>query len=99
MATAVIDHQPPPTTTKMGNAISRTGTAGRRISFKYDPESAMPSTDDEPEPPEPPPEPRLADSVLERIPTYLQPPIPWRDRLMHFTFAWYTVTYVSFLTS
>ena len=29
---------------------------------------------------------------LERIPTYLQPSLPWRDRLMHFTFAWYTVT-------
>ncbi|KAK4159511.1 voltage-dependent anion channel-domain-containing protein [Cladorrhinum sp. PSN259] len=35
-------------------------------------------------------EPRLA--VLERIPTYLQPSLPWRERLLHFTFAWYTVT-------
>lgn len=35
------------------------------------------------------PEPRL---LLERIPTILQPSIPWRKRLMHFTFAWYTVT-------
>lgn len=35
-------------------------------------------------------EPRLA--VLHRIPTYLQPPLPWRERLLHFTFAWYTVT-------
>ncbi|KAK4447329.1 putative malic acid transport protein [Podospora aff. communis PSN243] len=30
--------------------------------------------------------------VLERIPTFLQPSLPWRDRLLHFTFAWYTVT-------
>lgn len=29
---------------------------------------------------------------LERIPTYLQPPISMRQRLRHFTFAWYTVT-------
>lgn len=29
---------------------------------------------------------------LERIPTYLQPPISVRERLRHFTFAWYTVT-------
>jgi tellurite resistance protein TehA-like permease len=29
---------------------------------------------------------------LERIPTFLQPSLPWRDRLLHFTFAWYTVT-------
>ncbi|KAK3347409.1 voltage-dependent anion channel-domain-containing protein [Neurospora tetraspora] len=35
------------------------------------------------------PEPR---HLLERIPTVLQPSIPWRKRLMHFTFAWYTVT-------
>lgn len=30
--------------------------------------------------------------TLERIPTYLQPPISMRERLKHFTFAWYTVT-------
>ncbi|KAF3766569.1 hypothetical protein M406DRAFT_339743 [Cryphonectria parasitica EP155] len=30
--------------------------------------------------------------TLERIPTYLQPPISLRQRLRHFTFAWYTVT-------
>ncbi|KAL2125643.1 hypothetical protein VTJ04DRAFT_2008 [Mycothermus thermophilus] len=30
--------------------------------------------------------------VLDRVPTILQPSLPWRDRLMHFTFAWYTVT-------
>ncbi|KAK3950632.1 voltage-dependent anion channel-domain-containing protein [Pseudoneurospora amorphoporcata] len=37
--------------------------------------------------------PRLPEpSVLERVPTILQPSIPWRKRLMHFTFAWYTVT-------
>ncbi|KAK4204656.1 voltage-dependent anion channel-domain-containing protein [Triangularia verruculosa] len=35
-------------------------------------------------------EPRHA--VLHRIPTYLQPPLSWRERLLHFTFAWYTVT-------
>lgn len=35
------------------------------------------------------PEPR---HLLERIPTILQPSIPWRKRLMHFTVAWYTVT-------
>ncbi|KAF4332506.1 c4-dicarboxylate transporter malic acid transporter [Fusarium beomiforme] len=29
---------------------------------------------------------------LERIPTYLQPSMPLRERLHHFTFAWYTVT-------
>ncbi|KAL2129902.1 hypothetical protein VTI74DRAFT_7161 [Chaetomium olivicolor] len=47
----------------------------------------MPPEDDERPPP---PEPRMA--ALERIPTYLQPSLPWRDRVMHFTFAWYTVT-------
>ncbi|KAK1753211.1 putative malic acid transport protein, partial [Echria macrotheca] len=31
-------------------------------------------------------------AILERIPTFLQPSLPWRDRLLHFTFAWYTVT-------
>lgn len=31
-------------------------------------------------------------TTLERIPTYLQPPISLRERLRHFTFAWYTVT-------
>lgn len=30
--------------------------------------------------------------TLERIPTYLQPPISLKERLRHFTFAWYTVT-------
>ncbi|KAL1838053.1 hypothetical protein VTJ49DRAFT_3101 [Mycothermus thermophilus] len=30
--------------------------------------------------------------VLERVPTLVQPSLPWRNRLMHFTFAWYTVT-------
>ncbi|KAK3361911.1 voltage-dependent anion channel-domain-containing protein [Lasiosphaeria ovina] len=34
-------------------------------------------------------EPRLA---LEKVPTYMQPSLPWRERLMHFTFAWYTLT-------
>lgn len=29
---------------------------------------------------------------LRRVPTYLQPSLPWRKRLLHFTFAWYTVT-------
>ncbi|KAJ4420715.1 hypothetical protein N0V82_004154 [Gnomoniopsis sp. IMI 355080] len=29
---------------------------------------------------------------LERIPTYLQPSISLRERIRHFTFAWYTVT-------
>lgn len=29
---------------------------------------------------------------LERVPTYLQPPISLRERLHHFTFAWYTLT-------
>lgn len=33
-------------------------------------------------------------AILERIPTFLQPSIPWRNRLLHFTFAWYTVTCV-----
>ena len=33
-------------------------------------------------------------AILERIPTFLQPSIPWRNRLLHFTFAWYTVTWV-----
>lgn len=32
---------------------------------------------------------------LERVPTYLQPSISVRERLKHFTFAWYTVTSVS----
>ncbi|KAK3313034.1 c4-dicarboxylate transporter malic acid transport [Apodospora peruviana] len=31
-------------------------------------------------------------NILERIPTYLQPSLPWRRRLLHFTFAWYTLT-------
>jgi len=29
---------------------------------------------------------------LTRIPTVLQPPLPWHTRLHHFTFAWYAVT-------
>lgn len=29
---------------------------------------------------------------LRRVPTYMQPSLPWRKRLLHFTFAWYTVT-------
>ncbi|ROV97411.1 hypothetical protein VMCG_06942 [Cytospora schulzeri] len=29
---------------------------------------------------------------LERVPTYLQPPISLRARVHHFTFAWYTLT-------
>ena len=29
---------------------------------------------------------------IARIPTILQPSLPRRERLMHFTFAWYTVT-------
>lgn len=32
------------------------------------------------------------DVDLRRVPTYLQPSLPWRKRLLHFTFAWYTVT-------
>ncbi|KAK4207447.1 voltage-dependent anion channel [Rhypophila decipiens] len=32
------------------------------------------------------------DCDLRRVPTYLQPSLPWRKRLLHFTFAWYTVT-------
>jgi len=38
----------------------------------------------------PPPSQPLA--PLERIPTFLQPSLPWRHRILHFTFAWYTVT-------
>ncbi|KAK5662655.1 hypothetical protein OQA88_8571 [Cercophora sp. LCS_1] len=41
--------------------------------------------------PSPPPA-DLPEHQLERIPTFLQPSMPWRDRLMHFTFAWFTVT-------
>lgn len=33
-------------------------------------------------------------AVLERIPTILQPSLPWRKRIHHVTFAWYTVTYL-----
>lgn len=29
---------------------------------------------------------------LERVPTYLQPPLSIRQRVHHFTFAWYTLT-------
>ncbi|OIW23560.1 C4-dicarboxylate transporter/malic acid transport protein [Coniochaeta ligniaria NRRL 30616] len=29
---------------------------------------------------------------MERVPTYLQPRMPFRERLHHFTFAWYTVS-------
>lgn len=64
-----------------------------RNSVKYDAELAMPFEDGEPTPAgSVPSEPYML--VLERIPTYLQPSLPWRDRLLHFTFAWYTVTCV-----
>ncbi|KAK7731785.1 hypothetical protein SLS53_008606 [Cytospora paraplurivora] len=29
---------------------------------------------------------------IERVPTYLQPSMPIKERLRHFTFAWYTLT-------
>jgi hypothetical protein len=29
---------------------------------------------------------------IDRVPTYLQPSMPLRERLNHFTFAWYTLT-------
>lgn len=32
---------------------------------------------------------------LQRVATYLQPSIPLLERIRHFTFAWYTVTYGS----
>ncbi|KAB5525645.1 voltage-dependent anion channel [Coniochaeta sp. 2T2.1] len=31
-------------------------------------------------------------ATMERVPTYLQPRMPFRERLHHFTFAWYTVS-------
>lgn len=34
----------------------------------------------------------LHTSPMERVPTYLQPRMPFRERLHHFTFAWYTVS-------
>ncbi|KAK4132166.1 hypothetical protein BT67DRAFT_92166 [Trichocladium antarcticum] len=96
MATAVEDHQPQAAPRR---AFPTSHPARERLGYKSDPESALPEL-----PPSPPTEhqhganaappvdaePRLA--VLERIPTYLQPNLPWRDRLLHFTFAWYTVT-------
>lgn len=36
--------------------------------------------------------------AVARVATYLQPNIPLRERLYHFTFAWYTLTYVSRLS-
>ncbi len=88
MATAVRDYQLQPL---------RLTPAGQRNIFKYDAESPLPSGDDEPPAPLPlPPPPELLPAIpLERVPTYLQPKLPWRDRLLHFTFAWYTLTCVS----
>lgn len=34
----------------------------------------------------------LHTSPMERVPTYLQPRLAFRQRLQHFTFAWYTVS-------
>ncbi len=87
MATAVRDYQLHPL---------RLTPATQRNSFKYDAESPLPSGDDEPPVPLPlPPPPELLPAItLERVPTYLQPKLPWRDRLLHFTFAWYTLTCV-----
>ena len=31
-------------------------------------------------------------ATMERVPTYLQPRMPFQERLHHFTFAWYTVS-------
>ncbi len=31
-------------------------------------------------------------AAVQRVPTYLQPSIPFHERLHHFTFAWYAVT-------
>lgn len=89
MATVVRDYQLQP--------LRLTPTT-QRNSFKYDAESPLPSGDEEPAAALPlPPLPELlpAAATLERVPTYLQPRLPWRDRLSHFTFAWYTLTCVS----
>ncbi|KXX77499.1 putative malic acid transport protein [Madurella mycetomatis] len=71
----------------MGLAISH--PRQDRSGSKSDTESTIPPPELEDGNPAPP-EPTLV--VLERIPTYLQPSLPWRRRLLHFTFAWYTVT-------
>ncbi len=34
----------------------------------------------------------LQTAPMERVPTYLQPRLPFRERLHHFTFAWYTLS-------
>ncbi len=88
MATAIQDHQPQPTPIM---ELATSHSVRERNGSKSDTESARAVPQAENEPPPPEAEPRLA--VLERIPTYLQPSLPWRDRLLHFTFAWYTVTY------
>ena len=74
----------------MGRVTSREAPADEFDRSKEDPESGVPSPDNEPRTLLPP----ATTAPIERIPTYLQPRLPWRDRLLHFTFAWYTVTYV-----
>lgn len=95
MATAIIDHQPQ-ATGRIGLAASSSTRERNWPKPDNDLEAAVP-----PEQVGPPVPPSTRDApspvesrqlVLHRVPTYLQPSLPWRDRLIHFTFAWYTVT-------
>ncbi|KAK0724976.1 voltage-dependent anion channel-domain-containing protein [Lasiosphaeris hirsuta] len=94
MGTAVIDHQPQ-FSGRTRNSHDSNGPADNGQKLETDTEAAMsapPSGSDQDHGPGLR-ERRLSQLVvLERIPTFLQPSLPWRDRLMHFTFAWYTVT-------
>lgn len=81
---------PPPLTQGMGPGSGTTTTSSASPAAK-----AEASTFDDPAaaglgPPGPPG--LVHDDDLRRVPTYLQPSLPWRERLLHFTFAWYTVT-------
>ncbi|KAK3346525.1 voltage-dependent anion channel-domain-containing protein [Lasiosphaeria hispida] len=94
MATAVMDHQPH-SGGRACNSHDSHETADNGQKFETDTEAANSAPlsgsgqDRAPELLER----RLSQlAVLERIPTFLQPSLPWRDRLMHFTFAWYTVS-------
>ncbi|KAK3485234.1 voltage-dependent anion channel-domain-containing protein [Neurospora hispaniola] len=97
MATDVQHHHPAPTheSARGHQSVPSNSTAttviGSFVPFKLEgndtttPPSAVDTDTDDANLPEP-------RQLLERIPTVLQPSIPWRKRLMHFTFAWYTVT-------
>ena len=98
MVTAVLDHQPQ-TTARMGRSMSVSARERTLNRPKADIESAIPPEDEPPSTRERPAAVEHRSALLHRVPTYLQPSLPWRNRLIHFTFAWYTVTYVSLFFS